>query len=184
MIIINTHKKKRYFAVALILIISLGINVFSYLQNRQLSANYQSLLCMTQQFDAANLFTFVMAKKAVIQENTVIEIFDISKGKVVKTIQSNSTIKNESIHILNGITGPYEKIEGFPDEGYIIKVPFQPSIPVNNRWLNTFDIKSIDEVFILFPKGHKPYLLVLDERDRPIFFNFEGDTSGLFALLT
>lgn len=175
---INKNKRLRILAVTIIIVISLGFNIFSCIENAKLSDQYTGLVCITNQFSKTNLVTFVISKEVCPQQTGSIEIFDIKNGQVVKTVPSNPTIQNQGIHFLNGITGPYEKVTGFPEEGFIVKIPYEPSLAVENRWLNTFGIKSLHQIFILFPKQQKPYLLVLDDKNRPFFYNFQGDTAA------
>jgi len=112
-----------------------------------------------------------------------VEIFDISKGEVIKTIQSNPVIQKEAEKYLKSITGMYAKVKAFPESGYIIRVPLEPPVKVQGQWLTNYGIDSVDEVFILFPGQGTPYLLVLDERSRPLFYNFEGNTDVLLKIL-
>jgi uncharacterized ubiquitin-like protein YukD len=112
-----------------------------------------------------------------------IEIFDVDKGKVIKVIQVNETTLNEAKSYIQRITGMYQKINALPNKGYIIKIPFEPYLVVKNQYLNDYNIDSIDKLFIIFPEGSSPYLLVLDDRERPYAYNFNGDTSVLLKSL-
>ena len=67
---------------------------------------------------------------ANIEKN--IEIFDISKGIVEKTVPVNATELTEAKGILKGITGIYLKVNALPEKGHIIKIPFEPNIMVKN----------------------------------------------------
>ena len=183
MIIINTPKKRVVRTVIFITVVSLALNIFTYSQNKELSKRYTSLLCMTTRCNNLHLITFVTSQNVSAQQSSIVEIFHIRSGKVIKTIPNNLYIQNEVINILGGITDPYEKVKGFPEEGIIIKIPFQPPLTIESKWLNHFSIKSLDQVFILFPRQEKPYLLVLDGSNRPIFYNFEGSTADLLKSL-
>lgn len=108
-----------------------------------------------------------------------VEIFDIGKGKVIKAVQINETAIAESQKYLQGIVGMYPKIKAFPDKGYIIKIPFKTSIVVKNHFLNDYNINSIDKVFIILPEEKAPYLLVLDDRERPYLYCFKGNINKL-----
>ena len=85
----------------------------------------------------------------------------------------DSELGAEAKDILDKITGMYVKVKAFPDKGYIAKLPLKPVVEVSNKWLNEYGIFSLNEVFIIFPEGNTPYLLVLDSNYRPLFFNFE-----------
>lgn len=98
-----------------------------------------------------------------------IEIFDINQSKVVKTAESSPAIQKEVKSYLEGITGIYGRINPIPDKGYMIKIPLEPSLRIENQWLNSV----VEEVIILVPEGQKPYLLVFDNENKALFFTFE-----------
>jgi hypothetical protein len=129
------------------------------------------------------MITFVAS--AGIKENRQknIEIFDISKGKVVKTMKPETLIQSETEKFLGNITGMYVKVNAFPEKGFIVRVPFEPSIQVQSHWLNDYGINSVGDCFVIFPDKGKPYLLVLDSDFRPFFYNFEGDTKVMLDAL-
>lgn len=77
----------------------------------------------------------------------------------------------------------YVEAKAFPDKGYIIRVPFEPSVKIQSQWLKDYGMNLVDEVFILFPEQGRPYLLVLDEKQRPLFYYFEGNTDVLLEKL-
>ncbi|MDP5273860.1 hypothetical protein [Chengkuizengella axinellae] len=112
------------------------------------------------------------------QTNPQIEIFDISKNEVIKRVDTNSNLYQDASRFLEGITGIYVGISPIPKEGYMIKIPLDPEILVKNQWLN----KLLDEVIIIFPTQENPYLMVFDN-NRPLFFNFEGDTQSFLEKL-
>lgn len=108
-------------------------------------------------------------------ENVNIELFDINKGCVVNRIESNSTIQKEVESYLKNITGIFSKLNPVPDKGYMLKIPLDTPVMIQNQWLNTF----VDEVIIIFPEQEKPYLMVFDNKDRTLFFYFKGDINVL-----
>lgn len=108
-----------------------------------------------------------------------IEIFDINESRMVKVTQSNARIQKEVESYLNGITGPYLKFRPIPDKGFMVRIPLEPGIEVQNQWL----AGPVDEVIIIFPEEAKPYLLVFDAENKPLFFIFEGKTEALLKQL-
>lgn len=119
----------------------------------------------------------------MVKNHQEIEIFDIGIGKVIKVVKINKTALAESQKYLQGIVGLYPNVKAFPDKGYIIKIPFEPNIIVKNHFLNDYGINSLDKVFILVPKEYAPYLLVLDDRERPYFYCFRGEINKLLKSL-
>lgn len=160
----------------ILLLASLGFNILTYKENRNLSSQYESLLGMTKQLDESNVISFVCAINT--NEYKDLEIFDISQGKVIKKMQSNEVIQNEVLRYIDNITGLYVDVKPFPSEGYIIRVPV-PSDQIDNSILSEQNIQTVNEVYLLFPKGEEPFMLVLNKMNKPYFFNFEGDTETL-----
>ncbi|WP_059174040.1 hypothetical protein [Bacillus sp. FJAT-27445] len=113
------------------------------------------------------------------QTHQQIEIFDIAKGKVVKTAQPNPKVQQEVKKFLTGITGIYPKLNPVPSEGFMIRVPFEPRTMVKTSLFNG----PVDEVIIIFPAYENPYLMFFDDKGRALVFNFKGDTAKLLGLL-
>lgn len=174
---ISLNKKLLKISIIIILIASLFCNYYNFTKNIELSNKYRSLMCMANHIDDNNLISYVSSID--ISQNKNIEIFDIKKGEVVKKIESNENIQKEVSNILKQITGVYVKAKPFPNEGYIIRIPLSPPQKVENIWLKNDDINSVVQVFILFPIDEDPFLLILDEKYRPFFYNFDRDISIL-----
>lgn len=184
MVIIKINRKRPQTVIAIVLAAFLGFGVYSYIQNMELENKYKSLIYITGQFDNTNLISFLVSVNASVHGYKNIEIFDISKGEVIKKVQSNPEIQKEARSYLEGITGMYIKVKAFPDKGYIIRIPIEPPFEAKNQWLNDYGINSVEEVFILFPEEGMPYLLVLDGKYRPLFYNFDGNTDLLLKNLS
>lgn len=107
-----------------------------------------------------------------------IEIFDINKNNVIKNIESSSEIEKQVKNYLQNIKGIYGKFNPIPDKGYMIKIPLDTPIAIQNTWISSF----IDEVIMIFPENEPPYLMVLDNEERSIFLSFNGDTNTLLKI--
>jgi len=112
-----------------------------------------------------------------------IEIFDIDKNMVVKSIELTSEIQNEVKNYVKKISGMYVKVDALPDSGIIIRVPLNPPIMADNQWLSGYNINMVNEVFVIIPAQGKAFLLILDNEARPLFFNFEGDVGKLLEII-
>lgn len=183
MVYIKINKKYVKAILAIVLILSLGLNIYSYSQSVNLKNKYDQLVCISNQFYQANIITFVTTTQESDNPSKTIEIFDVVKGEVVKRVEANLEIQEIAGSYLNEITGMYVKVKAFPDKGYIIRIPLKPPVKVQSHWLKDFNIKTVDEVFVLFPKEGAPYLMVLDEKARPIFYNFKGNIDVLIKKL-
>ncbi|NJD03590.1 MAG: hypothetical protein FIA99_13585 [Ruminiclostridium sp.] len=183
MMIIIIGRKPLKIAVIAILVCSLGFIFYSYIANENIRKAYEPKICIVDQSGKSSLASFLNSMGVSFYGQKDLEIFDIYKGKVVKRIKPDSVINKVVEGHLEGITGMYAKVKAFPDKGYIIRIPLEPPIKIQSKWLNVYGINSVDEVFILFPEQGVPYLLVLDEKKRPLFYNFEGNTDYLMEKL-
>ncbi|MCT8976581.1 hypothetical protein N4T77_08225 [Clostridium sp. CX1] len=113
------------------------------------------------------------------EELTNIEIFDVRKESVVKRIKSDPELQKEAEGYLKNINGVITKFNPIPNNGYMIKIPFDTPVEVENPLLKSF----VDEVIIILPKDETPYLMVFDNKDRALFFTFKGNLDILLKKL-
>ena len=111
--------------------------------------------------------------------NTNIEIFDITKGKVVKVLQTDSKIEKIAINYLKEINCVHGKFNPIPEKGYAIAIALENFVKIEGKWLNAF----VNEVIIIFPEQEPPFLVVIDDKDRLVCFGFKGDTSLLLKII-
>ncbi len=116
---------------------------------------------------------------ALAQNNRQIEIFDINKGKVIMNVQPNPDSQQEVKKFLEGITGIFVKYNPIPNKGFMIRVPLEPNIVVENQWFND----QVDEVTIFFSGQEEPYLMIFNDENRSSFFTFEGDTANFLKII-
>ncbi|MFD1739408.1 hypothetical protein ACFSCX_23280 [Bacillus salitolerans] len=127
-----------------------------------------------------SIFIFhLLSTIATAQTNQQIEIFDINKGKVIKTVQLNSDLQQEVKNFLYEITSIYVKSNPIPNSGFMIRIPLEPNVMVKNRWF--YDL--VDEVIIIYSGQEEPYLMIYDDENKSYFFTFKGDTAKLLDLL-
>lgn len=125
----------------------------------------------------------VPAFKVSSNSTESIEIFDISKGSVTKSIPVYEAAVDEAEKILKSINGLYIKAKAIPEKGLIIRIPFEPVLKIKNKWLNDYNIKTIDKMYIVFPEEGESYLFVLDEKERPYLFTHKSSTEKLLKKL-
>jgi hypothetical protein len=150
--------------------------------------NHTTLILADNTYEVVNMikkvivsiFIFLLVStNAIAQTNQQIEIFDINKGKVVMNVPLEPVLQQEAKKWLKGITGVYVKFKPIPDKGFMVKVPLQPNVMVENQWFNDL----VDEVIIIFPYQEKPYLLIFDSENKPYFFTFEADTDKFLEIV-
>ncbi|WP_316569460.1 hypothetical protein [Neobacillus sp. YIM B06451] len=125
------------------------------------------------------LISGFLSTHTAAQTHRQIELFDIAKGKVVMTAQPTPKVHEEVGKVLAGITGPYPKLNPVPGEGFMIKVPLEPSVRVKTQLFTGL----VDEVIIIFPPYENPHLMFFDDKGRALAFNFKGDAARLLELL-
>ncbi|MDP4182451.1 MAG: hypothetical protein Q8942_15345 [Bacillota bacterium] len=177
MVVIQLKAKFVGISVAILLLGSLGFNIYNHQKSANIESRYETMSCLVNQLGKSSMISFLVSEQADI------EIFDISRGEVIKRSKFNSNIQNEVEKYLNAITGMYTKVKAFPEKGYIIKIPLNAGVKTKNYWLNNYGIDSVNEVFIIFPEQGAQYLLILDAKKRPLFFNFEDTTDELLKTI-
>ncbi|MCX8130660.1 MAG: hypothetical protein N3I35_11250 [Clostridia bacterium] len=179
MTIIIIKKKLLKIVTVSILLLALGIGIFTYSQNSRNPDSLEMTVYENSHPDKDYLLSFLASPNISVQEEKQIEIFDVSKGAVIKKVKRNTKIQDLAESYLNGITGVFIKASALPKNGFIVRIPLNPSIEIKTQWLS----QLVNEVFLIFPNGEKPYLLVLDYKFRPLFYNFEGNTDKLLKTL-
>lgn len=126
------------------------------------------------------LFTvFVLSINVSAEDVGNIEIFDLNKESVIKVVKSDTEIEREVEDCIKNIKGIVTKFNPIPDNGYMIKIPLETPIMIDNQLLKSF----VDEVIIILPKGENPYLMLFDNKDRALFFTFEKKLDSLLKRL-
>lgn len=120
------------------------------------------------------LITVMFLNNPCIQAQGIknVEFFDIQKDTVTQIVPTSPIFQKAAEDYLKGINGIYVKVRPIPNQGYMVKIPLEPSVQINNEWINAL----IDEVIIIFTKDEPPYLMVFDDENNPLFFHFEGNT--------
>ncbi|MCQ6275918.1 hypothetical protein JMM81_13275 [Bacillus sp. V3B] len=113
------------------------------------------------------------------QSITNIELLDIEKSKIIKTTPTNPKIQSEAEKIIKEIDNIVKKFNPIPDKGYMVKIPLEPSLQLENKWMSAL----IDEVIIIIPEDEKPYLLIFDDENKSYFFTFETKIDKLLNTL-
>lgn len=116
---------------------------------------------------------------AFAQTHPNIEIFDVLEGKVIRVLEMDRNIYHEAEKILDNITGVVVRYNPIPKNGYMIRIPLEPTIKVGNQWF----VDLVDEVTIIIPNQEKPYLMVFDDENRPHFLTLEGDMEKILGLM-
>jgi hypothetical protein len=106
-----------------------------------------------------------------------IEIFDVKNERVIKLVANSKEIQGEIQQCLKAVKGITKRLIPITKDSKIIKIPIQPSIMVNNQWMNTL----IDEVKLILPTNAPPLLMLFDDENRPYFFEFDYDVRTLLA---
>ncbi|OCA81585.1 hypothetical protein A8F94_22205 [Bacillus sp. FJAT-27225] len=134
---------------------------------------------MFKKFLVCLFFLGCLAIHVEAETNLPVELFDINKGQVVKSVQSTAEIQQEASKFLQEITGVYQKINPIPKEGFMIKIPLSPPNKVENQWFKG----DTDEVIVVFPSFEAPFLMLFDNKNNVHIFTFKGDTSRLLELI-
>ncbi|KGK88289.1 hypothetical protein [Clostridium sp. HMP27] len=124
---------------------------------------------------------FIFPASIYAKDYNNIEIYDIKKDQLIKTVHSNSEIENLVISYLQGIDGIYAKLNPIPKEGYAIKVSLESPLVLQNEWINNI----VDQAIIVLPKeeGPKSFFIIFEKEDKLMCFTFKGDVEVLLEKL-
>lgn len=108
-----------------------------------------------------------------------VEIFDPKQEKVVKLVQLNPEIHNMVESFIKNVDNIYAKSDPLTDDGYAIRIPIDPAVKVQRKYLNAL----INEVYIIIPENDTPFFMVYENENKLLCFPFEGDINSLSKVL-
>ncbi|WP_110114430.1 hypothetical protein [Bacillus sp. CGMCC 1.16541] len=111
----------------------------------------------------------------VYAQTPKVEVFNIEKGKVEKSVAMTPTLQAEAQKSVKSMTGIFKKVSPIPKTGYLVKVPLDPAIPVKATGIDVLT----SEVIIVISKDQEPILMVFDNENRSFFFEFSHDVTKL-----
>lgn len=125
------------------------------------------------------LFIFIESLYVNAQDFKHIEIFDPKQNKVVKVVQSTPEIQNIIASWVKNIQYMYGKIDPITDDGYAIKVPFDPAVKVHCHALTA----TVNEVYIIIPETEPPFYIIFEDKNNVSCYVFNGDINMLSNIL-
>lgn len=180
MMVITIRKFRLKLAVAALMavgLLALGVNqIFSSLKANEFKDIVEALREVPFEASDAEVLT---STTTAPDPDKDIQLFDISKGKVVKNMAPSPVFQDEAEKIIISIAGLYVKVKPFPETGYIVKIPLNPRLNVQNLFISA----TIDKIFVIFTKDEAPLLLVLDQNERPYIYTFTHSTQKLLDTL-
>ena len=178
MLFISIKKKTMGLLFIAIILCLVVVTIYSAVKVSHNENKYQSVLAMTQMFDDTHFIAYISDVQAN-KDKQNIEVFDITKGKVILTEPTSIDMQNEVINYIKTIKSLYTKVMPFPEKGYVIRVPFDTPIKVKQKLVNDAGIKAIDSVFIILSDKEAPIMLILDSQERPFFYTFNASVQPL-----
>lgn len=136
---------------------------------------------MTKKLITILTFLFILINPLYVNAQNFkhIEIFDPKQNKVVKVVQSTLEIQNILSVWVKNVQDIYGKNDPVTDDGYAIKVPFDPAIKVNSKSLSAI----VNEVYIIIPKTEPPFYIIFEDENKASCYSFNGDINMLSTLL-
>lgn len=107
------------------------------------------------------------------------EIFDPKQDKVVQVVQVDTTIYNLIASWIRNINGIYGKNDPTTDDGYAVRIPLDPAVKVQSKWLNA----HVNEVYIIIPEKDPPFFMIFENKNQLNCFPFTGDIDELSKVL-
>ena len=127
----------------------------------------------------ALIIMFIHSTVIHAEQFKYVEIFDPKQEKVVKVIQLNAEIHNMIVKWIKDVDGIYGKNNPITDDGYAIRIPLDPAVKVQGKYLNAL----VNEVYIIIPENEAPFFMVFESEDKLSCFPFNGDIDKLSKVL-
>jgi hypothetical protein len=108
-----------------------------------------------------------------------IEVFDVIQSKVIKEIPIEEKMTTEAEKLVKSADSLFPKLNPTPRTGIMIKVPFEPPLDVKTAVLT----QPVKQVIFILPEGDRPYMLIFDKEDQPMFYYFSEDASEFLNIL-
>lgn len=179
MIIITISKRKLKIAAAAVLaVILVCVGILQVFSNQR-TEKFKELVLSLRQIDTEVQEEILTATSPAPEASNEVQIFDVAKGRIVKKMKTCEGIQRQAEKIVNSMSGLYVKVQPLPEKGYIVKIPFNPPVMVQNPYINAM----VDKIFLIFTEKEPPFLLILDEKDRPFAYNFSAKTDDLMKYL-
>ncbi|NLB77291.1 MAG: hypothetical protein GX796_00145 [Clostridiaceae bacterium] len=178
MLFISIKKKTIGLFFLAIILCLVAVTIYSAAKVSHNENKYQSVLAMTQMFDDTHFIAYISDVEAHKNKQNI-EVFDITKGEVIITEPTCMDIQNEVFNYVKTIKSLYTKVMPFPEKGYVIRVPFDTPIKVNQKLINEAGIKAVDSLFIILSDKEAPIMLILDGQERPYFYTFNANIQAL-----
>jgi hypothetical protein len=178
MIFIGIRKRTFGILLAVLILCLLAVTAYAAIKVSHNENKYQSVLAITKMFDDTHFIAYISGSNTEDRSKNI-EVFDIVKGEVIISEPSNISIQKEVFNYLKTIKSLYTKVMPFPDKGYVIRVPFNESVRVDQKILNDSGIKSIDSLYIILSDKEAPIILILDSHERPYFYTFNASIQPL-----
>ncbi|MCM3770551.1 MULTISPECIES: hypothetical protein [Priestia] len=121
------------------------------------------------------VFAAFIFPQAVSAEQPKVEVFQIETGKVIRSTLKPPSVQKEAEKSIASITGLYKKVSPLPKKGYLVKIPLDPAVKIENSSVNTL---ASEVIFVLEP-NQKPIMMVFDNENRTYFFEFTHDLTLL-----
>ncbi|WP_404448985.1 hypothetical protein LG307_05930 [Sutcliffiella horikoshii] len=108
-----------------------------------------------------------------------IEVFDVTQGKVTKSIPMEDKNKEEALKLVKSADSLFPNLNPTPKTGFMVKVIFEPAQDIETKVLN----QPVTQVIFIFPDAEKPYMLIFNEKDQPMFYYFSEDFAPFLEML-
>jgi len=108
-----------------------------------------------------------------------IEVFDVTLGKVTKSIPIEDKNREEALKLVKSADSLFPKLNPTPKTGFMVKVIFEPAEVIETKVFN----QPVTQVIFIFPDAEKPYMLIFNKKDQPMFYYFSEEFAPFLEML-
>ncbi|WP_246096085.1 hypothetical protein [Paenibacillus sinopodophylli] len=100
-----------------------------------------------------------------------VQVFDVTAGKVVKTVPNDAQYQSFASSWVNSISGLAPQVTNDESCSYVYRIPLAKPVTIKSNDV----VVTSDDLFLFYCKDKPPILLVFDEKRRPYLFLFKAD---------
>lgn len=119
-----------------------------------------------------------MARFAPTPMAPAVQLFDVAQGRVVRSAPNSMAFRRLGESWIASIRSAWGGFRLDPESGYVLKIPFEPAVPVSNGWYRG----EVRELYIMWDpaKPHDTRMMLLGRDGNPRVFYLKAD-AGAFV---
>lgn len=110
-----------------------------------------------------------------------VQLFDVVRGKVIRSLPNSPVFRSTGESWIASIRGAWGGFRLDPTSGYVLKVPFEPPLNVNNGWYRG----EVTELYVMWDPAtpHDTRLMLMGRGGSPRMFTIGAEAEAFVEQL-